>query len=125
MPIEYRVTTRLRYARLDHLAGRPLEVLDEKAIVLRRGRGRLVGCGCIFNRLAVRADGAYVPCVMLPQMVLGKIGEDRLEQVWQESAALKELQARWSVPLSSFAECQGCRWQANCTGNCAGTAACR
>ncbi len=40
------------------------------------GRGRLVGCGCPAQRLAIRADGAYIPCVMLPQMVLGQAGID-------------------------------------------------
>jgi len=85
------------------------------------GRGHLVGCGCIFTRLAVRADGAYVPCVMLPQMVLGRVGEDCLEDVWQSSAELQELRSRWSISLSSFSECQDCAWQQSCTGNCAGT----
>jgi SynChlorMet cassette radical SAM/SPASM protein ScmE len=86
------------------------------------GRGRLVGCGCIFDRLSVRADGVYTPCVMLPQMVLGKVGEDCLEDVWQHSAALQELRSRWSIPLRTFPECEGCLWRESCTGNCAGTA---
>ena len=86
------------------------------------GRGRLVGCGCIFTRLAVRSDGAYVPCVMLPQMVLGRVGADRLEEVWQSSETLQTLRSRWSIPLTSFAECRGCAWQQSCTGNCAGSA---
>lgn len=86
------------------------------------GRGHLVGCGCIFTRLAVRADGVYVPCVMLPQMVLGRIGDDRLEDIWQSSTELQELRSRWSIPLSSFSECRDCPWQKSCTGNCAGTA---
>lgn len=85
------------------------------------GRGHLVGCGCIFTRLAVRADGAYVPCVMLPQMVLGRVGVDRLEDIWQ-SSELQELRCRWSIPLAAFPECLGCPWQQSCTGNCAGTA---
>jgi SynChlorMet cassette radical SAM/SPASM protein ScmE len=86
------------------------------------GRGRLVGCGCIFDRLAVRADGAITPCVMLPQMVLGRIGEDRLDDVWKNSQALQEMRSRCSVPLATFEECQDCSWRESCTGNCPGTA---
>jgi SynChlorMet cassette radical SAM/SPASM protein ScmE len=86
------------------------------------GRGHLVGCGCIFNRLAVRADGAYVPCVMLPQLVLGFIGEERLSDVWQNAEVLNTLRARTAIALGTFEECQGCDYQLSCTGNCAGGA---
>jgi len=87
------------------------------------GRGYLIGCGCIFTRISVRADGAYVPCVMLPHIVLGTIGQDPLTQVWREAPALNALRQRIEIPLASFAECQGCEYTELCTGNCAGTAA--
>jgi MoaA/NifB/PqqE/SkfB family radical SAM enzyme len=32
-------------------------------------RGHLVGCQCVFTRISVRSDGAYVPCVLLPELV--------------------------------------------------------
>ena len=86
------------------------------------GRGRLAGCGCIFDRLAVRADGAIVPCVMLPQMVLGHIGADSLTDVWQKSKELHSMRERVSIPLSSFEQCRDCAWRESCTGNCPGTA---
>lgn len=82
------------------------------------GRGRLVGCGCVFDRLAVRADGAYTPCVMLPQLVLGQGGQDSLVDVWQNAGFLQRLRRRVDIPLSSFAECRGCSWIESCTGNC-------
>jgi len=85
-------------------------------------RGHLVGCGCIFSRIAVRADGAYVPCVMLPQMVLGFIGEDCLSEVWQKAVILNLLRSRTAIALETFEECQGCGYQLSCTGNCAGAA---
>ena len=87
-----------------------------------KDRGHLVGCGCIFNRIAVRADGAYVPCVMLPQLVLGFIGVDRLSDVWQETKVLNGLRERTVIALDTFEECQGCDYQLSCTGNCAGVA---
>ncbi len=86
------------------------------------GRGRLVGCGCIFDRLAVRSDGAIIPCVMLPQMVLGQIEEDRLDDVWKDSQALQQMRSRCSVPLTTFDGCHDCPWLESCTGNCPGTA---
>ena len=85
------------------------------------GRGRLVGCGCIFSRIAVRADGAYVPCVMLPQLVLGYIGRDSLEDVWRNSSQFNALRERVNISLETFEECRGCEYIQSCTGNCAGT----
>jgi len=86
------------------------------------GRGKLVGCGCIFKRISVRADGAYVPCVMMPQIVMGYIGIDPLEKIWRDAAALNNLRDRVHIPLTSFARCRDCEYNALCTGNCAGTA---
>jgi SynChlorMet cassette radical SAM/SPASM protein ScmE len=86
------------------------------------GHGHLVGCGCLFDRLAVRADGAYIPCVMLPQMVLGMIGESRLIDVWRNAKILGALRERTRIALGSFEECRDCDYQLSCTGNCAGGA---
>jgi SynChlorMet cassette radical SAM/SPASM protein ScmE len=86
------------------------------------GRGRLVGCGCIFDRLAIRADGYIIPCVMLPQMVLGRIGKDDLADIWQQAEALNGLRERTRIGLGTFVECQTCAWHESCTGNCPGTA---
>jgi SynChlorMet cassette radical SAM/SPASM protein ScmE len=85
-------------------------------------RGKLVGCGCILFRMAVRADGAYIPCVMLPQTVLGYVGQDSLGEVWRGSAEFNELRERIHVPLQTFAECQDCEYLDLCTGSCAGVA---
>jgi SynChlorMet cassette radical SAM/SPASM protein ScmE len=86
------------------------------------GRGHLVGCGCTFSKIGVRSDGAYVPCIMLPQLVLGYIGKDSLEEVWRNSGLLNGLRRRISIPLDSFDECEGCEYLRLCTGNCPGTA---
>lgn len=86
------------------------------------GCGYLVACGCIFSRFAVRADGAFVPCITLPQLVLGYIGQDSLEEVWRNSPILDSLRGRRMIPLDSFAECQDCDYVKSCTGNCPGTA---
>jgi len=85
-------------------------------------RGKLVGCGCIFYRISVRSDGAYIPCIMLPQMVMGHIGADSLGEVWRNAPILNELRSRIHIPLDSFDECRGCDYIRSCTGNCAGVA---
>lgn len=86
------------------------------------GRGRLVGCGCVFHTMAVRSDGAYVPCVTLPQMVIGQMGQDPLHEVWVNAVELNRMRERVEVPLTSFDECLDCDWRESCTGNCPGTA---
>jgi SynChlorMet cassette radical SAM/SPASM protein ScmE len=80
--------------------------------------GRLTGCGCYFQKIAVRVDGTIVPCNMLTHIELGRINRDPLIEVWQHAPALNELRARQSVPLDSFAFCAGCDYIDYCTGNC-------
>jgi len=84
--------------------------------------GRLTGCGCPNYKLAVRADGAIVPCSMLAHVVLGRINQDRLRDVWLNNPALNDLRERRFVPLDSFEFCTGCEYQLYCTGNCPGLA---
>jgi SynChlorMet cassette radical SAM/SPASM protein ScmE len=80
--------------------------------------GHLTGCGCITNRIAVRSDGAIVPCSLLGHMELGRINEDRIKQIWQSNAELKRLRERINIALSAFEFCQGCGYIPYCTGNC-------
>lgn len=82
------------------------------------GRGFLTGCGGPFKSIAVRADGAYVPCSQLGHIVLGHINRDDLCDIWQNHPALWEFRNRRLIPLSSFDFCQGCPYINYCTGNC-------
>jgi len=84
--------------------------------------GRLTGCGCPNKKIAVRADGAIIPCTMLAHCALGHINQDSLATVWQQSAVMHQLRRRPSIPLSQFAECAACAYQPYCTGNCPGLA---
>ncbi|MCI0478622.1 MAG: SynChlorMet cassette radical SAM/SPASM protein ScmE [Anaerolineales bacterium] len=84
--------------------------------------GHLTACGCTFNKIAIRADGAIVPCNMLPHIVLGQINRDALQMIWQTAPALNDLRARRAIPLSDFEFCAGCEYQPYCTGNCPGLA---
>ncbi len=83
-----------------------------------QGGGFLTGCGGPFQNIAVRADGAYVPCSQLGQMVLGRINQDDLCDIWQNHKVLWEFRNRRLIPLSSFDFCKGCPYINYCTGNC-------
>jgi len=82
------------------------------------GRGFLTGCNCTWQKIAVRADGAIVPCTLLPHLGIGRINQDSLRDVWQNHPVLQEMRSRSSIPLSSFPYCSGCRYIPYCTGNC-------
>jgi SynChlorMet cassette radical SAM/SPASM protein ScmE len=82
------------------------------------GRGHLVGCGCPFSKISVRADGVIVPCNMLSHIELGRINRDDLGEIWRNHPALWKIRNRRQIPLSRFAFCQGCAYMNFCTGNC-------
>jgi len=84
--------------------------------------GRLTGCGCTDNTLAVRADGMIIPCCMLADMELGRINTDSLIEVWQHSPVLNRLRCRHDISLTEFEFCSGCLYIPYCTGNCPGLA---
>lgn len=86
------------------------------------GGGRLSGCGCTSSSIAVRPDGVYVPCTMLPAIELGGIATDALTEVWSASPALLRLRLRHRTELARFEECRACDYRPHCTGNCPGLA---
>ncbi|MFH1541589.1 MAG: SynChlorMet cassette radical SAM/SPASM protein ScmE [bacterium] len=82
------------------------------------GRGKLVSCGGVFAKLAVRADGVIVPCNQMSHIELGKINKDSLKDLWHNSPQLKNLRERRDLPLSEFDFCKGCGYIDYCTGGC-------
>jgi SynChlorMet cassette radical SAM/SPASM protein ScmE len=86
------------------------------------GGGYLTGCGCPTNKIAVRADGAIIPCCMLAHIELGRINVDSLAEVWQQSPILNGLRQRHTISLDTFDFCSGCPYIPYCTGNCPGLA---
>ncbi len=82
------------------------------------GRGRLTACGCSMSKIAIRSDGAIVPCNMLSHMKLGQINRDRLQDVWLNHPEMRKLRVRRNIPLSDFEFCSGCEYINYCTGNC-------
>jgi SynChlorMet cassette radical SAM/SPASM protein ScmE len=85
-------------------------------------RGRLTACGCVMDKIAVRADGVIVPCTMLSHIELGRINKDDLKDVWQNHPEMQKVRERRNIPLSDFKFCQGCEYIDYCTGNCPGLA---
>jgi SynChlorMet cassette radical SAM/SPASM protein ScmE len=84
---------------------------------LPRG-GRLTGCGCVWKKLAVRADGAMLVCGLLPGIVLGWINQDSLIDVWRNHPELHRFRTRSSISLTDFPLCRDCEYASYCTGNC-------
>jgi SynChlorMet cassette radical SAM/SPASM protein ScmE len=84
--------------------------------------GSLTACGCIMDKIAVRADGVIVPCIMLSHIELGRINTDDLKQTWQHNPEMQKIRDRRRIPLSDFEFCQGCEYTKYCTGNCPGLA---
>lgn len=83
-------------------------------------RGYLTACNCSKNKITIRADGTIIPCTMLAHMELGRINQNSLLEVWQNSPELNRLRMRRSIPLSSFEFCTDCPYISYCTGNCPG-----
>jgi SynChlorMet cassette radical SAM/SPASM protein ScmE len=82
------------------------------------GRGKLVACGGVMSKIAVRADGVLVPCSQLPHVALGRINVDDLAEVWQNHPELERLRRRREIPLSEFEYCRTCEYMNYCTGGC-------
>jgi len=84
--------------------------------------GYLSGCNTMWQEISILHDGTYVPCHQLPQIILGKIGQDPLMDVWHHSDELITLRKRMDIPLESISHCEGCSYQQYCTGGCPGVA---
>lgn len=77
----------------------------------------LTGCGCIFNQLAIRADGTIVPCSLL-DLPLGNVKTDRIDYIFANHQEIIRLRERRQIELNRFAECRLCEFKENCTGGC-------
>jgi SynChlorMet cassette radical SAM/SPASM protein ScmE len=83
-----------------------------------KGRGNLSSCGGAFSKVAVLHDGTIVPCNLLPDLKMGKIGETPLQEAWFHSPAINAIRRRRDVALSTLPECQGCSYAGFCAGGC-------
>jgi SynChlorMet cassette radical SAM/SPASM protein ScmE len=88
----------------------------------RENTGYLSGCSIMWHKISVLHDGTYVPCHQLPQITLGKIGEQSLKDIWINSPKLLELRKRHTIPLDADPRCVDCQYQTYCTGGCPGIA---
>lgn len=86
------------------------------------GAGYLTSCRGFHSGLAILHDGSIVPCLQMPEVKLGRVGEVPIAELWLESGRLRELRDRWLVPLDGLDECRGCRFLPFCRGGCPATA---
>jgi SynChlorMet cassette radical SAM/SPASM protein ScmE len=130
--METLLTLRKKYGgRISALAGPQADATHwhEMEMGLREGRdskppseGHLTSCGCPMNKMGVRADGAYVPCIQLSHLVLGWMNKNSLRDVWQQGAELNRLRERVSISMDTFEYCKGCKYVKYCNGGCPATA---
>jgi SynChlorMet cassette radical SAM/SPASM protein ScmE len=112
--------------RISANAGPLAEARDwlDIAQALREGRetnntrGHLVSCGGVFSKLAVRADGVITPCLHMCHLELGRINQDKLDEVWRDHHQLHRLRERLHISLSDFPFCQECEFLPYCAGGC-------
>lgn len=102
---EAQIWVEMERARRDGLDGLP-------------GGGFLTGCGGAESKIAVRADGAMLPCAQLPDLVLGWINKDSLKEVWQNHPVLNRFRKRSEISLEEFEFCRDCPYIPYCSGNC-------
>jgi SynChlorMet cassette radical SAM/SPASM protein ScmE len=82
--------------------------------------GCLSSCGGVFSKLGVRADGVYIPCILLPGIELGRINVDNLKNIWIFHPELQKLRERRHIPLKKFTPCKDCKYIQYCRGGCPG-----
>ncbi|MBF0565752.1 MAG: SynChlorMet cassette radical SAM/SPASM protein ScmE [Nitrospirae bacterium] len=80
--------------------------------------GFLSACGGSMSKIAVRADGVFIPCVQMSNIELGRMNKDNLRDVWQNNPEMVKLRERMLIPLSKFALCEDCDYIEYCTGGC-------
>ena len=81
--------------------------------------GKLTSCGCIFQSFDVLHDGNLVPCLLLPDKVMGTVESDLVE-IWQNDPTLIQMRNRRSVPMCEVEGCETCEWNEYCNGGCPG-----
>ncbi len=84
--------------------------------------GSLTACGCVMEKIAVRADGTVVPCTMLSHIELGQINRDDFKDIWLNHPRMQSMRGRSDIDLGGFEFCKGCKYINYCTGNCPGLA---
>jgi SynChlorMet cassette radical SAM/SPASM protein ScmE len=82
------------------------------------GAGHFSSCGGFHEMLAILHDGAIVPCIQIPSVRLGKVGEVAIGELWLTHQTLHEFRNRWEVKLESVEYCRGCKYIPFCHGGC-------
>jgi SynChlorMet cassette radical SAM/SPASM protein ScmE len=86
----------------------------------RWGMGHLSACGCTFSKIDILHDGTIVPCSMLPDLTLGNITTDSLQEIWHNHPTLQAMRTRRTIPMTKVPGCAGCEWVSYCNGSCPG-----
>lgn len=112
-----------RYVELDLSKKTKLKLFFDYPMAFRALRRIANGDGCgicsIKGILGVIASGHYALCGIgkhIPELIFGRVGTDRLEEVWIENPILKEL--RSGLPDRLGGVCSRCLMKQRCIGSC-------
>lgn len=112
-----------RYVEMELAPSTPLQLHFDTPLAFRPLSRMASGDGCnicgILGILGVLPGGEYALCGIgehVPELVFGKVGRDRLEDVWRESSILNEL--RTGLPNHLMGVCQQCVMKHRCLGSC-------
>ncbi len=86
------------------------------------GRGKLIACGGVYEKIAVLHDGTFVPCHVISDLHLGNLLTDDLVEVWQKHPLMKAMRERCQISLDDIEPCKDCDYKGYCTGGCPGGA---
>lgn len=75
-------------------------------------------CPAPAKKLAIRADGAILPCNHLPELVLGSVRTDSIQDIWDRSPILEQLIRSVSRRTAEFRKCADCRFSLHCLPAC-------
>ena len=92
-------------------------MLKYKREGLQKEKDRAYSCGGGVGKIAVFPDGRVTPCDHLPDLTLGDITRQSLEEILTGSE-MKKFTEFMNQKRSDHAECTDCRYLDICTGGC-------
>ncbi len=99
-------------------------ILDMHEFILKHKKGELTAkpdkaysCGAGIGKIAVFPDGRVTPCDHLPQLTLGNITEQPLEDILR-GEEMQKFTRFMAQSRSDFERCKNCRYINFCNGGC-------
>ncbi len=93
---------------------RPAVKIGNDRVIAAFLRDAAVPCRPLLSVLTVTSS----PALRLPHLILGRINQDDMGEVWRRHPELQSLRKRSLISLEDFLFCRDCPYISYCTGNC-------